>query len=134
METMKKRKDLTMKKKLQTKKESDLIVTLEFLNKRIKKLNDNGFGKAKWISFCEAMIEQGFEVVLCEAKTTVSKYVFVHKKENKEQKFKVRFSNHKPNKKAESINDCDFYVGHTNERITTTNDAIRATLRYFSIN
>jgi len=64
-----------------------------------------------------------------DAVTTVSKYVTIRK--NKKQ-FKVRFSNHKPNKGKEIDRLCDFFVGasHLNANWYTWEDAIKAAEKY----
>lgn len=90
-----------------------------------------GYPLPKWISFCREMLDLGLNVKLYEAKSTVSKYVYL-KRGKKE--FKVRFSNHKPNKHKEKINDCDFFVGVTNTGVRTTDDAIKEVKRFFNLN
>jgi len=96
-------------------------VTIQFINSRMEILESKGYGKTKWIEFCEKMNENGFSCYLYEAKSTLSKYIAV-KYGNKE--LKVRFSNHKPIKSRELNNDCDFFVGVTNTGVRTTEDAI----------
>lgn len=86
------------------------------------------FGKAKWIEFAEELLHNGYKVSLYEAKTTVSKYLTVEKGN---KKFKVRFSNHKPNRLKELKNDCDYFVGVTNFEVHTTKDALIAVRNYF---
>lgn len=102
-------------------KATDLEVTLEFLESRV---NPN-YPKAKWITFCETLMESGLDLTLTlyEARRTVSKYISVHYK-NKE--YKVRFSNHRPIAHRELLNDCDFFVGVTNFKVTRTENAIQA--------
>lgn len=110
------------------KKVTDLKVNQEFLNARIKRAAADGYGKARYIAFCEHFLSLGFDVYLYEARRTESKYVTV--KKGKRQ-FKVRFSAHKPIKERERAKDCDFFVGMTNYTITNTSQAIRACIVYF---
>lgn len=76
------------------------------------------------------MLRRGFTVELHEAVTTVSKYVYVRRGNGV---FKVRFSNHAPNARKEETGDCDFFVGRTNKTITTTSQAITATIAFFEV-
>jgi hypothetical protein len=107
-------------------KATNLRVTPEFLAAREKRAAAKGYGKAKWIEFCEAMLAEGYMVFLYEARRTFSKYVWVT---SGERHFKVRFSNHAPIKRRESAGDCDFFVGICNFQTTTTEQAIAATLK-----
>lgn len=45
--------------------------------------------------------------------------------------YTVRFSDHAPNKKREKNGDCDFFVGVTNFKVTTTDDAIKAVKEWY---
>lgn len=108
-------------------KARDLEVTPDFLTERIKWSAKNGWGKAKWIEFCETMLENGLSMTLYEAKKSRSKYIKVN---NGNKTFKVRFSNHKPIKHREVNGDCDFFVGQTNLGRTSTIDAVKATLDF----
>jgi len=110
------------------RKATNRKVSPEFLKHRQNRAK--GFPKAKWIEFCEICMDSGCVVELYEARKTYSKYVSVIKNG---KTFKVRFSNHAPIKTREERGDCDFFVGHTNFRITTTDDAIKATARFFSL-
>jgi len=87
------------------------------------------YGKAKWIIFAEELLKSGYKVSLYEAKTTVSKHLTVEKGN---KKFKVRFSNHRPNMRKELENDCDYFVGVTNFQVHTTEDALIAVNNYFN--
>ncbi len=100
-----------------------------FLDRRAASAIEKGFGKQKWVEFCEVMLCHGLRVHLYEARKTFSKYVTVSRGK---QKFKVRFSNHKPIKRREENGDCDFFVGVTNTGSRTTEDAIKATLEFFT--
>ena len=94
-----------------------------------------GWAVPKWIQFCQKFLELGYDVYLYEARQTVSKYVTVAKSFDgalHQYYFKVRFSDHKPNRHREAKQDCYFFVGKTNYACTTTADAISATLAYFN--
>lgn len=110
------------------RKATNLVVDNTFLEKRARIAANLGYQKQKWVQFCEAMLAQGYTVTLYEARRTVSKYVTVSQGE---RKFTVRFSDHKPILHREQQGDCDFFVGRTNLRVTTTHDAIAATYRFF---
>ena len=100
-------------------------ITQELLNSKVSKV----YGKAKWIVFCEILLNEGYTLFLYEANKTFSKYVTVCKKG---KTFKVRFSNHRPSYAKEFENDSDYYVGVSNLGITTTEDALRATREFFN--
>lgn len=103
-------------------------VTRHDLEIRANASTSRGYPVQKWIKFCLMMLDLGFEVIAHEAATTRSKYITVRQGR---KAFKVRFSNHRPNKSAEFRSDSDFYVGVANQTTTTTEDAIRATLAFF---
>lgn len=105
------------------KKASHRQINQDFLDHRASLSTKRNFPKQKWIIFCEAMLDEGYEVYLYEAKTTVSKYITVV---GGSKSFKVRFSNHKPNKQKEIFKDCDFFVGMTHLGVSTYNHAINA--------
>lgn len=111
-------------------KATNLRVTQDFLDKRIKFLKQNSWPKSKWIYFCEEMMRLGFTVELYEARQTKSKYCTV-KRDGKS--YKVRFSDHKPIKQRELRNDCDFFVGVTHTGVRTTHDAIHAVCNFFGV-
>lgn len=100
-------------------------VDFDYLDRRAKASTDKGYSVQKWIEFCRWALDFGMVVFLYESTSTVSKYVFVAKTE-KGTRFKVRFSNHKPNWVREAQDDCDFFVGVTNTGFRTTADAIEA--------
>lgn len=106
-------------------------INQDFLDQRVAQAEAKGFGKAKWIGFCETMMAEGYYLKLYEARKTVSKYITVIKPDDPSHKFKVRFSNHRPIKHREVSGDCDFFVGVTNLGVTTTEQAIEATLTFF---
>lgn len=102
----------------------------EYLTPEILQLKTSRkFGKQKWIIFAEELLEKGFKVSLYEARKTFSKYLTVEKGN---KKFKVRFSNHRPNIHKELENDCDYFVGVTNFEVHTTKDALIAVNNYFN--
>lgn len=104
------------------------VVNSDFLNARTQRATAAGWKKAKWVHFCETLLEAGYTLSLYEAQATYSKYVTVKKGK---QRFKVRFSNHKPIKHREIKGDCDFFVGITNLGVTTTSDALKAVQEFF---
>jgi hypothetical protein len=112
-------------------KATNLKMTPAYLSARTDGLAERGFKKSKWIEFCENMLARDLTVHLYEARQTRSKYVTVSKKGH--SPFKVRFSNHAPIKSKEASGDCDFFVGVTNFTVTTTGDALAATLAHFGM-
>lgn len=106
------------------KKITNKYLTFDLLKQKTSKK----YGKAKWIIFAEELLNKGFKVSLYEARRTFSKYLTVEKDG---KYFKVRFSNHKPIKERELNNDCDFFVGVTNYKVTTTEDALKAVYNFF---
>lgn len=105
------------------------LITVEFLTLRAEHCMKAGFPKQKWVEFCECMLIKGYQLEIYEAIRTVSKYITVKKGK---LKFKVRFSNHKPIQYRELKGDCDFFVGVTNLKTTTTRMAIAAVDEFFS--
>lgn len=103
-------------------------VSIDLLKARSELCMKAGYPKQKWVIFCEVMLKQGYTLTLYEAKKTVSKYITVI---NGNHRFKVRFSNHKPNYISEKFADCDFFVGRTHLNITTTEMAIKAVEDFF---
>jgi hypothetical protein len=80
-----------------------------------------GYPVPKWIQFSEAMLDMGFSVDMQESKSTVSKYLYLKKGD---KKFKIRFSNHKPNYNKELGGDCNYYVGVGHTGMITTEQLI----------
>lgn len=113
------------------KKARNRVVNADFLKHRAAVALEKGYTKARWIMFCEILIEKGFECSLYEARRTVSKYITVRVPGVHNKSYKVRFSNHKPIKHREAAGDCDFFVGITNLGITNSAQAINAVLDYF---
>lgn len=105
------------------RKQTNTVVTPEFLEARASAAAASGYQKAKWIVFSEAILAMGLSLTLYEAWQTFSKYLTVR---DGSRLFKVRFSNHRPIKRREIAGDCDFFVGVTNLGVTTTEDALRA--------
>jgi hypothetical protein len=70
----------------------------------------------------------GFTLTLYEARHTLSKYVTVS---DGQSEYKVRFSNHRPNKGRELNGDCDFFVGVTHTGWRTTDHALEAVAEHF---
>lgn len=93
------------------------LLSIEYLESLKPNYVKQGYPVPKWISFSEALINEGWTVRAHYAKTTFSKYLFISK--GKISK-KIRFSNHKPNRNKENINDCDYYVGISHNQILTT--------------
>lgn len=116
------------KNKFRMPKATNLTVTQSFLDKRIKDAAKRGYGKAKWIEFCEALLAAGFKLSLYEARRTFSKYITVS---DGRESYKVRFSNHRPIKSRELQGDCDFFVGVTHTGVRTTDDALEAISEHF---
>lgn len=94
-------------------------LTMEFLATR----TFTKFGDPKWVMFARYFVSRGYDVELYEARQTHSKYLTVIKGN---RTFKVRFSDHKPIMAREIAGDCDYFVGRTNLRTTTTDQAIMA--------
>ncbi len=113
------------------KKATNLKLTPQYLQQRAGNLALRGYQKPKWIGFCELVLRSGLTAHLYEARRTVSKYVTVSSPDGRS--FKVRFSNHKPIAAREAKGDCDFFVGVTNQTVTTTSQALAATLSFFGI-
>ncbi|MGM4911467.1 hypothetical protein [Rhizobium sp. 768_B6_N1_8] len=111
-------------------KANNLAVTPAYLANRTARAVALGYGKPRWIEFCEVALRRGLTVNLYEARRTVSKYVTLR---HGGKSFKVRFSDHKPIPRREAQNDCDFFVGVTNQTVTTTGDAVRAALAHFGV-
>jgi len=111
-------------------KASNLRVTAEYLQMRSLRSAALGYGKPKYILFCERALAAGLQVYLYEARHTASKYVTLRLAG---RQFKVRFSNHKPIAAREAQGDCDFFVGVTNLGVTTTGEALRAVHSFFGV-
>jgi hypothetical protein len=107
---------------------SNKKLDLKWLEKRASRAIQQGFSKQKWIEFSEKFCKEGYELTLYEARKTKSKYITL-RRYGKE--FKVRFSDHMPSKVRELNGDCDFFVGRTHTGIRSTQDAIKATRKFF---
>lgn len=109
-------------------------LTPEMVRKKVAKASGAGWPVPKWVQFSRLLLENGFELKLCEARTTFSKYLYVGRPgSSRDERFKVRFSDHKPNYRQQNIGDSDFYVGHSNGCITFTEDAIHAVAEFFGV-
>lgn len=113
------------------KKATNRVINQDFLNHRVSRAKEAGFGKQKWVEFCEELIRRGYVCQLYEARRTVSKYITVKRPDDHSRSFKVRFSNHKPIRYREEAGDCDFFVGMTHLGVSTTQQALKATLEFF---
>lgn len=109
-------------------------LTQEHIDQEMLRLKSTSFPqKRKWMMFAETLLNQGYKLKMTESRSTVSRYIMVFK-DGEKRYFKVRFSNHKPNKGREtgrSFNDCDFFVGVTHTGVTTTADALLAVYKFF---
>lgn len=114
------------------KKATNIEITPEFLNSRANLSLVRGYEKQKWIKFCEYFLARGYTMTLYEARRTVSKYITLSNPKLKKEKFKVRFSNHKPIRQREAAQSCDFFVGRTNFYVTTTKQAALAVREFFN--
>ncbi len=112
-------------------KATNMRVSQQYLTTRANRTVAKGYTKPRWIEFSETMISYGFRVYLYEARKTYSKYITLLHDSHNGKEFKVRYSDHKPIKRRELANDCDFFVGVTNIRTTNTDQAIEAVLEYF---
>lgn len=100
-------------------------ITSEYLESRtyIK------YPKAKWIIFCEALLDKGFTLSLYEARETNSKYIHIYKGK---KYFKVRFSDHRPPYSKVITKDCDLFVGVSLMGVIRTEQALEEVEKFFS--
>jgi hypothetical protein len=96
-------------------------LTLEYLERLKPSYIAKNYPVPKWIQFSEELISDNWHVRLHRSKSTVSKYLYISKNN---KNFKIRFSNHKPNKMKENNEDCDFYVGIGNRGVITTSEVL----------
>lgn len=92
-----------------------------YLHDIIPGYTNKGYPVPKWITFSLTMLNEGWDVVLQQSKTTVSKYIHITKGS---ASYKIRFSNHKANKEKESSQDSDYYIGVGHNGIITTEQLI----------
>lgn len=111
-------------------KVKNMEITQAFLDHRAAHSVKKGYKKQRWVEFCETMLAEGLTVHLYEARKTFSKYLTVSRGK---RRFRVRYSNHRPNNAKELAGDCDFFVGVTNTGTRTTEDAIQAVFNFFDI-
>jgi len=97
-------------------------VSRDFLAERTARAEAFGYPKAKWVQFCEAMLDQGYTLKMYE--NGASKYILVF---NLGLRFKLRFSNH-PGRHRGRVESCDFFVGVNEFGTWTTAQAIDATV------
>lgn len=109
-------------------KARDVRLTKRFLDSRTAWAKERGYDKAKWVIFCETLLDAGYHLSLYEARETLSKYITVS---DGNSSYKVRFSNHRPNKTRELRGDCDFFVGVTHTGYRNTGDALEAVSKHF---
>lgn len=112
------------------KKLNGEFVTLRDIGKRKARFEGMGYPPAQWMVFCEIMLKIGYKVAVKETHNTYSKYVRVYGPGD--TFYQVRFSNHKPNRRRELNEDCDFFVGITHTGVRTTQMAIRAVQECFN--
>lgn len=100
-----------------------------FLAVRADRAREFGYPVPKWVTFCKALVED-FDVYLYESKSTRSKYITVVRDDHC---YRVRFSDHKPNRFKERMNDCDFVVGASNFlKSRGTDEAYQAVRSFFA--
>lgn len=100
-----------------------------YILKKIDEYKISLYPCPKWLIFCKLFIDEGFDVRVYFAKKTVSKYCYIRLGK---KCYKVRFSNHSPSDRKVITGDCDFFVGRTRYGITSTEDAIFSTRKFFS--
>lgn len=87
------------------------------------------FPRPKWMEFAATLLtysEQGVSLKLYDARTTVSKYLYVIRGD---KTVKVRFSNHLPANQKILANDSDYYVGVSQAGIIRTEEVIPKVLK-----
>lgn len=100
-------------------------LNLAYLDELKPKYTAKGYPIPKWIIFCETMLHHGWGVFLYRAQTSVSKYVYI---KYAGLEYKIRFSDHKPAREREEIQDCDYFVGIGNKQSLTTQQLLRELL------
>ncbi|NEZ65552.1 hypothetical protein D0962_22810 [Leptolyngbyaceae cyanobacterium CCMR0082] len=104
-------------------------IALEDIQAMARYALSRGHSHSKWAVYCGAMLRLGLSVSVYKALTTKSKYIYVS---NGRKEYKVRFSDHRPNRQRSD--DCDFIVGRSHLGSSSTRAAIEATKEYFGIN
>lgn len=117
-------------------KVSNELVTPNLIRHRTEIMEKAGFPQPRYLQFCEWLLQCGvFSVYLHEAQSTRSKYVTIKQLGHRRRRaFKVRFSDHRPNKQREIAGDCDFFVGKSNLGWTNTAAAAAAVNRWCKLN
>ena len=99
--------------------------TLCYIEKKRRWYEASEYSMPKWIQFCDQCMALGFELRIYDSRSSVSKYIWVSKQSAPDKEYKVRFSNHKPSRCKEMVNDCDFYVGISHGKVCTMWDVLR---------
>lgn len=86
------------------------------------------FSTPKYLVFAKKALESKFRIGMYFAEITRSKYIYVRWHEFT---YKIRFSDHAPNRIKEESGDCDFFVGVTNFNVTTSEDAWKNMIFFF---
>lgn len=82
------------------------------------------YPRSKWLEFAAVMLSyqsQGVSLKLYDARSTVSKYLYVSRNG---KTIKIRFSNHLPAKGRVLANDSDYYVGVSQVGVIRTEQVI----------
>lgn len=112
------------------------LLTRDEILRRSIAIQNKGYPISKWLFCAWACIESGLDVVLYQAKETVSKYLYLaDPKQPDIPPFKLRFSDHSPSAGQVDMRDCDFYIGVVSSRsqAQTTEDAMQVIGRYFGL-
>jgi len=100
-------------------------VTKHYLATLKPSYTKKGYPVPKWITFSETLLNSGWKVQLKRSKSSYSKYIYIQKED---KSYKIRFSNHRPNKDAQEMSDSDFYVGVSNGQVITTEMVLKKIL------
>jgi hypothetical protein len=111
------------------KRKGGAEATMGFVEGIEKYYETTDWALPKYIQFIRRALEMHYKVWLYDYPKSPSKYVTV--RHGKKLKFLVRFSNHKPIEYLEQKGTCDFFVGVTNQGVTTTEMAWTAMMERF---